>query len=240
MQLNIIYEDKDILICYKPAGVATQTASISSQDMVSIIKNYLAKETKEKSPYVGVIHRLDQPVSGLLVFAKNQKAAAVLSKQIQDGTANKDYIACCVGHMKDKTGELLHYIKKDPITKLARTMDENTFLKIQMSNKEESAVYKKAILNYEVEKELEDASIIRVHLQTGRFHQIRAQFSTVGHSLLGDAKYGTDVSRELSMRKRINKIALCANHLVVKHPITGKEMEFILDKEYLPKWYAEI
>ena len=112
MQLEIIYEDKDILVCFKPAGVATQTASFSSQDMVSILKNYLAKQTKEKDPYVGVIHRLDQPVSGLLVFAKNQKAAASLSKQIQDGNANKDYIACCSGILENKSGTLMHYIKK--------------------------------------------------------------------------------------------------------------------------------
>ena len=88
-------------------------------------------------------------------------------------------------------------------------------------------------------KEVEEVSIVKVHLQTGRFHQIRAQFSNMGHSLLGDAKYGSSASRELSMKKRINKIALCANHLVLKHPTTGKEMEFTLEKEYLPKWYTE-
>ena len=106
------------------------------------------------------------------------------------------------------------------------------------SNKDESTVYKKAILNYEVEKELEDISIIKVHLQTGRFHQIRAQFSNIGNSLLGNVKYGSQISKELSMKNRINKIALCANHLVIKHPVTGKELEFTLDKEYLPQWYA--
>ena len=239
MQLEVIYEDKDILVCFKPAGVATQTASLSSQDMVSMIKNYLAKQTKEKSPYVGVIHRLDQPVSGLLVFAKNQKAAAVLSKEIQDGTANKDYIACCSGILEKKTGKLTHYIMKDSITKLAKTLDEKAFLKLQEEKKEESAGYKKAILTYEVEKEEDNSSVIKVHLQTGRFHQIRAQFSNIGNSLLGDVKYGSNISKELSMKKRINKIALCANHLILKHPITGKEMEFTLDKKYLPKWYIE-
>lgn len=239
MQLEVIYEDKDILVCFKPAGVATQTASLSSQDMVSMIKNYLAKQTKEKSPYVGVIHRLDQPVSGLLVFAKNQKAAAVLSKEIQDGTANKDYIACCSGTLEKKSGMLTHYIMKDPVTKLAKTLDEKAFLKLQEKKKEESAGYKKSILIYEVEKEEENSSIIKVHLQTGRFHQIRAQFSNIGNSLLGDVKYGSNISKEVSMKKRINKIALCANHLILKHPITGKEMEFTLDKKYLPKWYIE-
>lgn len=239
MQLEVIYEDKDILVCFKPAGVATQTASLSSQDMVSMIKNYLVKQTKEKSPYVGVIHRLDQPVSGLLVFAKNQKAAGVLSKEIQDGTANKDYIACCSGILENKSGKLIHYIMKDPVTKLAKVMDENAYVKLQKEKKEESTGYKKSILTYEVEKEGDNSSIIKVHLQTGRFHQIRAQFSNIGNSLLGDVKYGSNISKELSMIKRINKIALCANHLVLKHPVTGKEMEFTLDKKYLPKWYIE-
>ena len=239
MQLEVIYEDNDILVCFKLAGVATQTASLSSQDMVSMIKNYLAKQTKEKSPYVGVIHRLDQPVSGLLVFAKNQKAAGVLSKEIQDGTANKDYIACCSGILENKSGKLIHYIMKDPVTKLAKVMDENAFVKLQEEKKEEITGYKKSILTYEVEKEKDNSSIIKVHLQTGRFHQIRAQFSNIGNSLLGDVKYGSNISKELSMKKRINKIALCANHLVLKHPVTGKEMEFTLDKKYLPKWYIE-
>ena len=249
MKLDIIYEDKEIIVCYKPSGVATQTASLSSPDVVSMIKNYLAKQTKEKSPYVGVIHRLDQPVSGLLVFAKTQKSAASLSKQIQDGNANKDYIAMCSGILEEKSGTLVHYIKKDLVTKLAKIIDKDEFDRNpEIKNKKQiienkkpketdSSSYKKAILTYEVEKEFEDSSIIKVHLQTGRFHQIRAQFSFIGHALLGDAKYGSLASRELSMKKRMTKIALCAYRLVLKHPVTGKEMEFILDKEYLPQWY---
>lgn len=94
MQLNVIYEDKDIIVCFKPAGVATQTAKLSIQDMVSMLKNYLAKQKGEKAPYVGIIHRLDQPVSGLLVFAKNQKAATLLSRQIQDGNAIRITLHC--------------------------------------------------------------------------------------------------------------------------------------------------
>ena len=249
MKLDIIYEDKEIIVCYKPSGVATQTADLSSPDMVSMIKNYLAKQTKEKSPYVGVIHRLDQPVSGLLVFAKTQKAAASLSKQIQDGNANKDYLAMCSGILRKKIGTLVHYIKKDSVTKLAKVIDEDEFdTDPEIKNKKqifenktaketEGSLYKKAILTYEVEKEIENISIIKVHLQTGRFHQIRAQFSYIGHALLGDAKYGNSASRELSMKKRITKIALCAYRLTLKHPITGKELEFLLESRYLPQWY---
>ena len=252
MQLNVIYEDSDILVCFKPAGVATQTAKLSGQDMVSLIKNYLAKKENIKNPYVGVIHRLDQPVSGLLVFAKNQKAAGSLSKQIQDGNANKDYIAYCTGILENKSDELVHYIMKDPVTKLAKVtgleeylkINENERMSVDQRNKGVIDVaetsYKKAVLTYEVEKEFEDSSVVRVHLQTGRFHQIRAQFSYIGHALLGDAKYGVVVSRELSMKKRINKIALCAYRLTLKHPTNGNEMEFVLDEKYLPQWYKAV
>lgn len=251
MKLEIIYEDKEIIVCYKPPGVATQTASLSGQDMVSLLKNYLAKQTKEKLPYIGVIHRLDQPVSGLLVFAKNQKAAASLSKQIQDGNANKDYIAMCSGILEEKSGTLVHYSKKDSVTKLAMVADVDEFdrnpeIKSEKPSNEnkksketDSSSYKKAVLTYEVEKEFEQVSIIKVQLQTGRFHQIRAQFSHIGHALLGDSKYGNSISRELSMKKKINKVALCAYRLVLKHPVTGKKMEFILEKKYLPEWYKE-
>ena len=244
MKLDIIYEDNDILICFKPAGIATQTSKVSEQDMVSLIKIYLAKERKEKSPYVGVIHRLDQPVSGLLVFAKNKEAAASLSRQIQDGDANKDYMAFCTGILEEKKKTLVHYIAKDPVTKLARVISEEEYGK---RNKDfvtningvekniELSDYKKAILTYEVEKEFEDASIIKVHLQTGRFHQIRAQFSFIGHALLGDVKYGNEDSKKIAMKHRIRMVALCANELDLMHPITGEKLQFILPQSKLPK-----
>lgn len=244
MKLDIIYEDKDIIVCYKPAGIPTQTASLSSPDMVSMIKNHLAK--KEKSPYVGVIHRLDQPVSGLLVFAKNKKAATDLSKQIQDGNANKDYLAMCYKVPKEKQGTLCHYMTKNSVTKSAQVIEEERFLEILQKQKEFEKpteknelknFYKKAILDYKVEKELEDASILYIHLQTGRFHQIRAQFAFVGNALLGDMKYGSVESKEISTKRNITKIALCAYRLVLKHPVTGKKMEFVLKEENLPDWY---
>ena len=231
MQLDIIYEDKDILVCYKPVGIATQTANLSSQDMVSILKNYLSKKENKKSPYIGVIHRLDQPVSGLLVFAKNQKASASLSKQIQGTQANKDYIALCAGCLKNNQGTLRHYIMKDSNKNMAKIINADEY----KQNHSES--YKEAILNYEIEKEMEEYTLIKVHLQTGRFHQIRAQFAAIGHPLLGDGKYATLESRKLSALKNINKIALCANQLMFKHPITGQEMKFFLEKNYLPNWY---
>lgn len=227
MKLDIIYEDKDIIVAYKPAGIATQTANLSNPDLVSLVKNHLAKTQKEKSPYVGIIHRLDQPVSGLLVFAKNKKAAANLSKQIQDGNANKDYLAMCYKAPKEKEGTLIHYLMKNPVTKSAEVIEEENL----------KTFHKRAILDYKVEKELESASVLKIHLQTGRFHQIRAQFAFIGNALLGDMKYASIDSKRVSMEHNINKIALCAYRLVLKHPVTGKEMEFVLKEENLPNWY---
>ena len=241
MQLNIIYEDNDILICFKPAGIATQTAKLSGQDIVSLIKNYLAKKNNIKNPYVGVIHRLDQPVSGLLVFAKNQKTAGVLSKQIQDGDANKDYIALCTGILEKKRGILVHYIMKDTAAKLANVLSEDEYKTVNKENSEvqniglKANIYKKAILSYEVIKEFEDCSLINVHLQTGRFHQVRAQFSYIGHPLLGDVKYGTKESKEVAMKRGIRTVALCANELVLEHPISKAKMRFVLPKEKIPR-----
>ena len=229
MQLNIIYEDKDILICFKPAGIATQTANLSSQDMVSLIKNYLVKKEKIKNPYVGVIHRLDQPVSGLLVFAKNQKAAGILSKQIQDGNANKDYLALCYENPIEKKKELLHYIRKNPETKIAQV--QNEILDVNRDIKE----WKKAILEYEVLEEKENSSLLKIHLKTGRFHQIRAQFSYIGHPLLGDVKYGTKESNEISRKYKIRSVALCAYKLSLKHPSSGEYLNFVLSEKDLPK-----
>ena len=243
MQLNIIYEDRDVLVCFKPVGTATQINKISQQDMVSLIKNYLSKQNPGKTPYVGVIHRLDQPVSGLLVFAKNPQAAASLSMQIQDGSANKDYIAFCSGLLEEKQGTLIHYIQKDPVTKTAKIIREEEYKNtvgnfvIDEEEKQEIISYKKAILSYEVEREFKDSSIIRVHLETGRFHQIRAQFSFVGNALLGDTKYGSAISKQISMEKRIKTAALCAYCLELKHPTTGKTMKFVLEDKFLPRWY---
>lgn len=237
MTPEILYEDNEIIVCYKPAGIATQTAQLSSQDMVSLLKNHLAKLRKEDRPYIGVIHRLDMPVSGLLVFAKNSKAAANLSKQIQNGNANKDYIALCHGRLKEKKGTLVHYLRKDSQRKMAEVLEEEDFLKKQATQKEEAVCYKKAVLTYEVEKEDVEASIVKVHLQTGRFHQIRAQLSAIGHPLLGDMKYKTKDSESVSGEKKIDKPALCAYRLILKHPLTGKRMEFTLEEKYLPDWY---
>lgn len=233
MKTQIIYEDNDLLVCYKPAGIAVQTASSFQQDMVSELKNYLAQNRSvasgkstnsggRKEPYIGVIHRLDQPVSGVLVFAKNPSAAASLSAQVQDGRAEKIYRARVFGifHTDAKEGMLEDILLKDGKTNTSRVIKENS---------KEAKQGKKAKLFYKVLQEFgeeEDAySEVEIKLFTGRHHQIRVQMSNTEHPILGDTKYGTPESLELSAK--VGKgLKLCAHRLTFMHPKTGKEVSF--------------
>ena len=228
--MKIIYEDRDILVCFKPAGIATQTSSLGEQDMVSLIKNYLVKQGSGKDPYLGIVHRLDQPVSGLLVFGKNKKSSTVVLKE-------KEYYALCSGKLVQKEGELKHSLWKNPRTKKAEIIGDKENRNVPVSpGKKDGKDVKEARLTYRLVKEEEETSLVRVTLDTGRFHQIRAQFSAIGHPLLGDKKYGDERSMELSRKKQIRTIALCAWHLRFLHPVTKKEMEFYLQEEDLPAW----
>lgn len=238
---EIIFQDDDILVCVKPAGVATQTSRVLEPDLVSILKNELYKQDRTKEPYLAVIHRLDQPVSGILVFAKNKAAAADLSRQLQKDSFSKDYLAL-VSKMPEKQEEILvDWLLKDGRTNLSSVVPEGT------------ADAKRAELTYEVMdekflKELKTAAaipegtvLIQVHLKTGRHHQIRVQMSHAGYPLVGDAKYNpemTGVSSEKAGRRRgiggrPGQIALCAYHLKFRHPKTKKNMEFAICPEFL-------
>ncbi len=224
MQPKIYYEDKDILVCLKPAGIATQTARMADRDMVSLIKNYLVRQGSPRNPYLGVIHRLDQPVGGLLVFAKNKRSAASLSHQSGGEEAHKEYLALCLGHLPAKEAVLVHYLKKDKAAGRAIITDEQ--------DKEG----KRAELSYRTEALEESASLLRIRLKTGRFHQIRAQLSAIGHPLLGDKKYGNPESEQESAARQIATTALLACSLGFNHPVTGKRMEFVMNGEDLPQW----
>lgn len=225
MKTQIIYEDKDVLVCYKPAGIAVQSANIAQQDMVSELKNYLATQG-DKNPYIGVVHRLDQPVSGVLVFAKNQSAAASLSVQVQDGRAGKIYRSLVFGAFDEvsKEGVLEDILLKDAKTNTSRVIKEGS---------KEAKQGKKAKLSYKVLQTIsvgeESYSEVEIQLFTGRHHQIRVQFANAGHPILGDTKYGSPVSAEFSAQ--VGKgLKLCAYRLSFIHPGTKKEVEFTAPK----------
>lgn len=226
MQKNIIYEDEVILAVYKPAGIATQTARLGQQDMVSELKNYLAKKTAyqgKKEPYLGVVHRLDQPVSGVLVFAKTKQAAAELSRQITSGKMHKYYYAVAYGRPDIQQGRLEDYLYKDAKTNLSLIAEEG-FPNAQKAVLEYKLV--KSLMVLEENAEPEEISLIEIKLITGRHHQIRVQMSHKGMPLLGDNKYGNDQSRSLSYEIKCRNVALCAYKLEFFHPVFKKKITF--------------
>ena len=208
MQLEILFEDNDIIVCYKPAGVPTQTSKLGEPDMVSILKNYL------KGGYVAVIHRLDQPVEGVLVFAKSPAAAKELNKGLQTAGFGKHYQAVLMGAPKNSKGTLEDYLVKDGRTNTSRVVNP----------KEKDA--KKAVLHYEVietdEIDGKKVSRVKVKLETGRHHQIRVQMAHMGCPIWGDSKYNTTPIQD----RRFRQTALCAYRLEFIHPRNRKKMEF--------------
>lgn len=212
----ILYEDKDILVCHKPAGIAVQNARVGSMDMESLLKNYIAQNVPGKIPYLGIIHRLDQPVEGVLVFALNPKAAADLNRQMTTGKIKKVYLAITEGHAQVKSAKLVNWLKKDNRTNSSTVVAEGT------------VGAKKAILSYEVlktwkseEKGRDDGerNLVRIYLDTGRHHQIRVQMAYVGMPLVGDRKYNPCQNGQ-------EPLALCSAKLGFWHPVTKKQMEF--------------
>lgn len=222
MQTQIVYEDEAVLVIRKPAGLATESAGIGQKDVVSELKNYVAKKNPGKMPYLGVVHRLDQPVEGLLVFAKTKKAAENLTAQLGKGTLKKEYLAVVCGKVPENTGRLVDYLAKEKGMAVVRdTADADV-----QAEKAADPQAKKAVLTYTKKAETEELTLLAVQIETGRFHQIRAQLSHAGFPILGDEKYGSEESKELSREKKIRFTALCAASLSFRHPVTGKTMAF--------------
>ena len=208
MDINILYEDEYIIVCEKPAGVATQTKRLGQADMESLLKNYRAE--KGETPYIGVVHRLDQPVRGVMVFAKTKEVAAGLSRQVQSKMADKFYYAMTDGVPEKKKGTLENYLLRDGKTNTSKVVSKTT----------EGA--KLARLDYEVIAQNKTNAILKVQLDTGRHHQIRVQLSNAGMPIVGDTKYNF----KAAMQRGQYGLALCAYKIGFKHPKTNKKMEF--------------
>ena len=194
--IRIVSEDKDCIVIYKPAGISVQTARASEEDVCSKLKNHL------KGGYLGVIHRLDQPVEGLLVFAKNKKTAASLTEQLQSGRLKKSYKAVVLGEIKE-SGTDICYMRK------------NASSECEIGEGDD---FKRAELSYEPVSSKDGTTLLNVKIGTGRFHQIRAQLSHLGFPILGDLKYGSVESKSLSSDMGIRTVALCADHLEYTDP----------------------
>lgn len=229
MRTEIIYEDKDVLVIYKPAGLATQSARVGQADVVSELKNYLVRQlggtdrARERSaPYLGIIHRLDQPVEGLLVFGKNKKASANLTEQLRDGEGllSKHYYAVVCGKPSADRARLVDEMYKDA----------NSRAQILGKTDAKIADAKPAILEYCLQKSIDiwekKISLMDISIETGKFHQIRAQMAHAGLPLLGDAKYGNEETAALSGELGVRNVALCAYSLEFMHPATKEKKQF--------------
>lgn len=214
MKLTILYEDDAILVCHKPAGVAVQTARLGEADMESLLRNYRAEKGEE--PWIGVVHRLDQPVEGVMVFAKTKEAAASLGRQMRERLAEKDYYAVTDGIPAQKKGMLEDYLLRDGRTNLSSVVAKTT------------PGAKRASLTYEVIKEGNGRAVLRIRLQTGRHHQIRVQLAHAGMPIAGDRKYQFREHVAPSGRG----LSLCACRLVFRHPADKRKLEFEIDNPY--------
>ena len=210
---DIIYEDKDIMVCKKHAGVAVQSARSSQLDMESAIRNYLSQnDDKRGIPYIGIIQRLDQPVEGVILFAKNPKAASELNRQIQQKQMEKIYMAVVKASVKQQAGTMEDFLLKDGRSNTSKVVTK------------EAKGSKKAILSYKVWATKGEKVLLGINLLTGRHHQIRVQLANAGMPIMGDRKYNPE-------DKETKQLALCAHSLEFSHPKTGKKMKF----EVLPE-----
>lgn len=238
--MKILYEDSQIIVCYKESGLPVQSARIGTKDLESILKNYLScqntqRELSEKPSYLGVVHRLDQPVEGILVFAKNQQAAANLSAQTGDGRMKKIYHAVVQLSEREipEEGTLVNYLLKDGKSNTSRIVAENTkgakraeldYHILEPKIVTQPVLPGKIPENADIpmdEKEKLKIALVEVNLHTGRHHQIRVQMAGAGMPLLGDRKYGAE-----NVFDQGKALALCAVSLELVHPRTGKKMQF--------------
>lgn len=221
MKLNILYEDEVMLACVKPFGVPSQGDKSNDEDMLTLLKNYLFDNSdSEEEPYLAVIHRLDRPVGGVMIFAKTPEAAAKLSDEMQDGNVIKYYQAILTGELPDDCGELEDYMIKDSRTNTARVAQKG----------DKGA--KKARLSYEVLDVFETdegvLSYVLIELETGRHHQIRVQMASRGCGIWGDTKYNPIFSKT---KRKYRQIGLYSSRIELNHPVTGEHMVFKSEPE---------
>ncbi len=212
-KINILFEDNHLLVVEKPINIPVCEDESGDFDLLNILKKYI-KDTYNKpgNVYLGLIHRLDRPVGGVMVFAKTSKAASRLSEQIRKNIFEKTYYAVVENKVKD-VDSFEDYLVKDTKKNISYVTDKNQG--------------KYACLNYKLINYKNGYSLVEIHLQTGRSHQIRVQFSSRGFPLVGDAKYNKNCDNKTN-------IALFAKILSFYHPVTKEKLTFELD---LPKRY---
>lgn len=217
-ELNILYEDNHIIVVLKPQMVACCPDGSGDENLFDIIKQYI-KETYSKpgNVYLGLVHRLDRPTGGVMVFAKTSKAAGRLSEQMKSGGFEKKYYAVLCGTPNKDRATLVNYLRKNSINNTVHVCTES----------EEGAKF--ASLAYEIRDKKNGLCLAEITLHTGRTHQIRVQTAAINCPVYGDMRYGGDKAVK-------GKLALWAYSLRFSHPVTGEALRFIIEppKEELP------
>ena len=207
--IKVIYEDNHLLVVEKPVNILSQGDDTNDKDMVNLLKDYVKnKYNKPGNVYIGLVHRLDRPVGGIMVFAKTSKAASRLSEQVRNKTFKKTYRAVIHGTMNKNNDTLKDYLYKNKKTNMVTVVNKN--------HKEA----KDAILDYETLGTKQGFSLVEIDLKTGRSHQIRVQFASRNHPLFGDQRYGQDVN------KVGQQISLWSHKIEIVHPTTKEKLEF--------------
>ncbi|KPI46983.1 pseudouridine synthase [Clostridioides difficile] len=207
--IKVIYEDNHLLVVEKPVNILSQGDDTNDKDMVNLLKDYIKKKyNKPGNVYIGLIHRLDRPVGGVMVFAKTSKAASRLSEQVRNKSFKKTYLAVVHGKIKSSSDTLRDFLYKNKKTNMVTVVKKN------------HTDAKEAELDYKVLDFKENLSLVQVNLKTGRSHQIRVQFSSRKHPLYGDQRYGKEIN------KVGQQISLWSNKIEIYHPTTKEKMEF--------------
>jgi len=202
-KLNVLYEDNHIIVVEKKPNVLCQSDYTKDLDLLTMVKDYVKeKYQKPGNVYIGLVHRLDRPVGGIMVFARPSKAAARLSKMIQNHEMTKEYLLVCQGNIKD-SGIMEDYIEKLDTKSVITTKDKGKYAKLE----------------YQLIERKNNLNLVKVNLITGRHHQIRLQFASRNNPLYGDQLYGIQDKKQ---------IALFAYHLKFKHPVKDEIMDFKL------------
>ena len=202
--IKIIYEDNHLLVVEKPINMLVQEDNTKDKSLLTELKEYLKeKYHKPGNVYLGLVHRLDRPVGGVMVFAKTSKCASRLSNQIRENKFEKEYLAVIEGKINPSQGRLVDNLRKDEKTNMVRVDKDG----------------KISSLTYKTISCVDNLSLIDILLETGRSHQIRVQFSSRKHPLYGDHRYNPNVEEN-------SQIALWAYKLTIYHPITNEKLTF--------------
>ena len=221
--LIVLYEDNHVIVVLKPQNVPSCEDETKDKDLLTVIKEHIKeKENKQGNVYVGLVHRLDRPTGGVMVYAKSSKAAARLSEQMQNGDFEKKYAAVLAGELKTKRATLTNYLKKNPINNMVYVCPPVT----------EGAKF--AELEYDVLEEKSGLTLALIKLHTGRSHQIRVQMANVGAPVYGDMRYGGEKAKK-------GRLALWATTLSFTHPVTKNRLCFKIEppKDVLPWKYFD-